>query len=86
VAAAKANPASKGTPVTYSGVRTVEAALVDAGLLAKRYSDGHFGTSTIAAYAAWQRRCGYTGKAADGIPGRASLERLGDKYGFKVTA
>ncbi|WP_086732662.1 N-acetylmuramoyl-L-alanine amidase [Streptomyces glaucescens] len=86
VAAAKANPASKGTPVTYSGVRTVEAALVDAGLLAKKYSDGHFGTSTIAAYAAWQKRCGYTGKAADGIPGRTSLERLGDKYGFKVVA
>jgi hypothetical protein len=86
VAAAKANPASKGTPVTYSGVRTVEAALVDAGLLAKKYSDGHFGTSTIAAYAAWQKRCGYTGKAADGIPGRTSLERLGDRYGFKVTA
>ena len=86
VAAAKANPAAKGTPVTYSGVRIVEAALVDAGLLAKKFSDGHFGTSTIAAYAAWQKRCGYTGKAADGIPGRASLERLGDKYGFKVTA
>lgn len=86
IAAARSNPAAKGTPVTYNGVRTVEAALVDAGLLAKKYSDGHFGTTTITAYAAWQRRCGYTGKAADGIPGRASLKRLGDKYGFRVTS
>jgi hypothetical protein len=86
VAAARSNPAAKGTPVTYSGVRTVEAALVNAGLLAKRYSDGHYGTTTITAYAAWQRRCGWRGNAADGIPGRASLERLGDKYGFNVVA
>jgi hypothetical protein len=86
VAAAKSNPAAKGTPVTYSGVKTVETALVDAGLLAKRYSDGHYGTTTLAAYAAWQKRCGYTGKDADGIPGRTSLERLGNKYGFTVVA
>jgi hypothetical protein len=86
VAAAKSNPAAKGTPVTYSGVKTVEAALVDAGLLAKRYSDGHYGTTTLTAYAAWQKHCGYTGKAADGIPGRDSLERLGRKYGFTVVA
>lgn len=89
VAAAKANPAAKGTPVTYSGVKTVETALVDAGLLAKKYSDGHFGSSTIEAYAAWQRsKAGgsHRGKAADGIPGRDSLTRLGDKYGFDVVA
>jgi hypothetical protein len=86
IAAARSNPAAKGQPVTYSGVRTVEAALVDAGLLSKRYSDGHWGTTTITAYAAWQRKLGYRGKDADGIPGRTSLERLGDKYGFKVTA
>jgi LysM repeat protein len=89
VAAAKNNPAAKGTPVTYSGVKTVETALVDAGLLAKKYSDGHYGSSTLEAYAKWQRsKAGgsYTGKAADGIPGRASLERLGKKYGFTVIA
>ncbi|MER6092463.1 N-acetylmuramoyl-L-alanine amidase [Streptomyces bluensis] len=86
IAAAKSNPATKGTPVTYAGVRTVEAALVDAGLLAKKYGDGHYGTTTVTAYAAWQKRCGYNGKAADGIPGRASLERLGAKYGFDVVA
>ncbi|WP_165906394.1 hypothetical protein [Streptomyces sp. Z26] len=29
VAAARSNPKAKGQPVTYSGVRTYEAALVD---------------------------------------------------------
>ncbi|MFJ8871099.1 N-acetylmuramoyl-L-alanine amidase [Streptomyces sp. NPDC102473] len=88
VAAARSNPAAKGTPVTYSGVKTVEAALVDAGLLAKRYSDGHFGSTTVTAYAAWQRSKaggGYRGTAADGIPGKASLTALGKKFGFTVT-
>ncbi|MEU2484113.1 N-acetylmuramoyl-L-alanine amidase [Streptomyces sp. NPDC012617] len=88
VAAARSNPAAAGTPVTYSGVKTVEAALVDAGLLAKRYSDGHFGTTTVTAYAAWQRsKAGgsYRGKDADGIPGKASLTALGKAHGFTVT-
>ncbi|MEU9495403.1 N-acetylmuramoyl-L-alanine amidase [Streptomyces sp. NPDC048215] len=89
VAAAKSNPAAQGTPVTYSGVKTVEAALVNAGLLAKRYSDGHFGTTTVSAYAAWQRsKAGgsYRGKDADGIPGKASLTALGKKHGFTVVS
>ena len=86
VAAAKSDPARSGTPVTYSGVRTVEAALVDAGLLAKLYSDGHFGSATVDAYAKWQRKLGYSGSAADGIPGKTSLKKLGDKYGFTVVA
>ncbi|MER6602598.1 N-acetylmuramoyl-L-alanine amidase [Streptomyces parvus] len=89
IAAARHNPAAKGTPVTYNGVRIVETALVDAGLLAKTYSDGHFGTTTVAAYSRWQKSKaggGYTGKAADGIPGKDSLTRLGKKYGFTVTA
>ncbi|MET7646338.1 N-acetylmuramoyl-L-alanine amidase [Streptomyces sp. NPDC005426] len=87
VAAARSNPKAAGTPVTYSGVRIVEAALVDAGLLAKRLSDGHFGTTTVTAYAAWQRSTAggnYRGKAADGIPGKASLTALGRAHGFTV--
>ncbi|MBJ6633375.1 N-acetylmuramoyl-L-alanine amidase [Streptomyces sp. I5] len=84
VAAARTNPRASGQPVTYSGVRTVEAALVDEGLLSKRYSDGHFGTTTIAAYSAWQRRLGYRGKDADGIPGKTSLVKLGQRHGFDV--
>ncbi|AVH57894.1 MULTISPECIES: N-acetylmuramoyl-L-alanine amidase [Streptomyces] len=86
VAAAKSDPARSGTPVTYSGVKTVEVALVDAGLLAKAYSDGHFGRATVEAYAKWQRHLGYSGTAADGIPGKTSLVRLGAKYGFAVVA
>lgn len=89
VAAARSNPQAKGTPVTYAGVRTVEAALVNAGLLEKPYSDGHFGKATVEAYARWQRsKAGgsYAGSAADGIPGMASLTRLGKKHGFTVVA
>ena len=86
VAAARSNPAAQGQPVTYAGVRTVEAALVDEGLLSKAYSDGHYGTTTVHAYAKWQRRCGYRGRDADGIPGKASLVKLGFKHGFKVVA
>jgi peptidoglycan hydrolase-like protein with peptidoglycan-binding domain len=86
VAAARRDPAAKGTPVTYAGARTVEAALVDEGLLARQRLDGHFGKDTLAAYAAWQRRLGYTGAAADGIPGRTSLTRLGARHGFQVVA
>ncbi|MFD5577291.1 N-acetylmuramoyl-L-alanine amidase [Streptomyces pseudogriseolus] len=84
VAAARANPRATGQPVTYAGVRTVEAALVDEGLLAKRYSDGHYGTTTISAYSAWQRRLSYRGKDADGIPGKTSLVKLGQRHGFDV--
>ncbi|MEU1293070.1 N-acetylmuramoyl-L-alanine amidase [Streptomyces sp. NPDC005840] len=86
VAAAKSDPKRAGTPVTYSGVTTVEAALVNAGHLAKAYLDGHFGTATVQAYAAWQRHLGYSGSAADGIPGKTSLKKLGDRYGFTVTS
>ncbi|NYV73174.1 N-acetylmuramoyl-L-alanine amidase [Streptomyces sp. UH6] len=84
VTAARRDPAASGTPVSYSGARTVEDALVRAGLLKRAYADGHFGTRTVAAYAAWQRRCGYTGKDADGIPGKTTLRRLGERYGFDV--
>lgn len=88
VAAAKADPrAAQGHQTYAAGVRTVEAALVTEGVLGKTYaSDGSFGSVTVAAYAAWQRRLGYTGADADGIPGSASLKALGKKHGFTVTA
>jgi murein DD-endopeptidase MepM/ murein hydrolase activator NlpD len=38
---------------------------------------GYFGSMTRRAYKKWQERIGYSGKGADGIPGRRSLERLG---------
>ncbi|URN11383.1 LysM peptidoglycan-binding domain-containing protein [Streptomyces radiopugnans] len=83
-AAARTDPPSSGQRVTYSGVRIVEDALVKEGLLARSLADGHFGTATLTAYSRWQQRLGYRGADADGIPGRTSLERLGDKHGFTV--
>ena len=38
---------------------------------------GFFGPLTQKAYANWQRRLGYTGTDADGVPGHHSLQRLG---------
>lgn len=84
VRAARNDPAKHGTPVSYAGVKTVEKALVAEGLLAESLADGHFGTATVQAYAAWQRRCGFTGDDANGIPGERSLAELGAKHGFKA--
>ncbi|MEW1719769.1 peptidoglycan-binding protein [Streptomyces sp. NPDC093109] len=86
ITAARTDPPKAGTPVSYAGVRTVEAALAAEGLLARDLVDGHFGTATVRAYAALQRRYGYTGAAADGIPGRASLTKLAAARGFTVTS
>ncbi|MEW2487204.1 peptidoglycan-binding protein [Streptomyces sp. NPDC048411] len=36
-----------------------------------------WGEADVLSYAAWQRRLGYVGAAADGVPGRASWDRLG---------
>jgi hypothetical protein len=35
-----------------------------------------WGSGDVASYAAWQRKLGYTGTAADGIPGSASWSKL----------
>jgi hypothetical protein len=89
IEAARTNPAMAGRPVTYSGVRTYEAALVDEGLLASPYGDGHFGTTTIEATSLWQERLGLRGRAlgqpADGIPGSYSAGELGRRHGFDLT-
>lgn len=89
VEAAKTDPGAKQGHVTYmAGTNLTEAALAELGYLAKTYAgDGSFGTTTIAAYAKWQRHLGYTGAEADGIPGKISLGRLGDRTGlFTVVA
>lgn len=87
VYAAKHDPAAAQGHTTYrSEVLLVEKALQAEGLLASQWVDGSFGTKTITAYAALQRRYGYSASDADGIPGRASLTRLGDKHGFTVTS
>lgn len=46
--------------------------------------DGNFGAQTMAAYAHWQRRLGFSGLDASGIPGEASLKRLAGRR-FAVT-
>lgn len=86
--AARRDPkAAQGKTTHAADVKIVEAALKAEGLLSSKYAaDGSFGTLTVTAYAKWQRKCGYTGSAADGIPGKASLEKLGAKHGFKVKA
>ncbi|MCP9209669.1 N-acetylmuramoyl-L-alanine amidase [Streptomyces sp. NEAU-Y11] len=90
IEAARTNPKMPGRPVTYSGVLIVETALVDEGLLEKKYRDGHYGTTTISAMSSWQEECGFHGREpgqpADGIPGMTSLTKLGNKHGFTVVA
>lgn len=88
IAAAKADPGRKQGGTTSGAaddVKLVESALRIEGLLSAKYAgDGSFGSLTVEAYAAWQRKCGYRGKDADGIPGKASLQKLGAKHGFNV--
>jgi LysM repeat protein len=88
IAAARRDPGlTQGGTTHAADVRIVEAALKAEGLLAAGYAgDGSYGSTTVAAYKAWQKACGYTGSAADGIPGMTSLEKLGTKRGFKVKA
>lgn len=89
IKAAKNDPDRKQggtTPGAVDDVKVVENALQRAGLLAKKYSvDGSFGSSSVAAYRKWQKKLGYKGKDADGIPGKDSLTKLGKKYGFQVS-
>ncbi|MER7755850.1 peptidoglycan-binding protein [Kitasatospora sp. NPDC097643] len=86
VAAARTDPGAEQGHRTYgSEAAIVEQALADEGLLEQRWVDGSFGSRTVAAYAAWQRRCGYSDSDADGIPGPESLHRLGAARGFTVT-
>lgn len=89
IRAAKRDPALPGTPQTSpADVRTVETALLAERLFTepKFAHDGSFGTVTKDAYTKWQKRLGFTGADADGIPGTQSLTALGRKHGFRVVA
>jgi hypothetical protein len=87
IAAARKDPGAAQGHTTYRAeVLVVEKALDAEGLLASKYVDGSFGTKSVAAYAALQRRYGYSGTDANGIPGKISLTRLGTKHGFTVTS
>ncbi len=89
VYAARYDPAAAQGHTSYKGeALIVEKALKAEGLLASQYVDGSFGTKSVEAYARWQRSPaggGYTGSAADGIPGKASLKLLAARHGFTVT-
>ncbi|MFI2184626.1 N-acetylmuramoyl-L-alanine amidase [Streptomyces sioyaensis] len=86
IAAARRDPSAPQGHTTYKDeVLLVERALADEGLLSKAYVDGSFGTRTVSAYGALQRRYGYSGTDANGIPGLTSLTRLGKAHGFTVT-
>ncbi|WFF04620.1 peptidoglycan-binding domain-containing protein [Micromonospora sp. WMMD1076] len=81
IKAAQIDPRRADTALTAGArdsVLEVERALQARGLLSATYVDGHFGTSTIAAYAAYQRSLGYTGLDATGLPGPTSLRLLGE--------
>lgn len=85
LAAARYDAKAKGTPTEHKvDVLPVERALVAEKLLDAKYADGSFGTLTITSYAAWQHKLGYKGADANGIPGAASLAKLGAKHGFTV--
>ncbi|MGW7197212.1 N-acetylmuramoyl-L-alanine amidase [Streptomyces chryseus] len=86
IKAAKTDPPKKGTPVSYKGVETVEDALVAERLLDRDLADGHFGRATLTAYGRWQRKCGYSGAAANGVPGPQSLDMLARRHGFDAAA
>ncbi|HWM03959.1 MAG TPA: peptidoglycan-binding protein [Actinophytocola sp.] len=85
--ACQVDPPKSGTgttPGAAAHVLAVEEALRAKGLLAAAQTDGHYGTSTLDAYAAWQRSLGFEGIDANGVPGRTSLTQLGSGR-FDVT-
>ncbi|WP_018157468.1 hypothetical protein [Demetria terragena] len=80
VLAAQWDPAKAGSSIVDGAgpsVKAVEQKLAAKKLLDSKYVDGHFGTTTITAYAKWQKSLGYSGLAASGLPGKTSLEKLG---------
>lgn len=77
-------PGNGTTPDGADDVKRVQQALRGKGY--KVTVDGNFGGETFAAYAQWQRRLGYSGLDANGLPGQTSLERLGLTTTNKVTS
>lgn len=71
-------------PLHPRAVGYVERALVAERLLSPSHVNGRFGVRKRWAYAAWQKRLGFSGSDANGVPGRISLTKLGQRHGFKV--
>ena len=62
--------------------QTDDVQLVQSALNVK--TTGKWDATTTTAYKQWQESLGFKGKDADGKPGKTSLIRLGNKYGFTV--
>ncbi|MFI6735800.1 peptidoglycan-binding protein [Nonomuraea sp. NPDC050451] len=77
-------PDSALTPGAKASVLLVEQALRDRHFLDAKWVDGYFGTTTVAAYANYQKSLGLSGLDANGLPGKTSLTKLGTGR-FKVT-
>jgi hypothetical protein len=56
-------------------VKLVQSALRSKGI--STAVDGWYGNGTTSAYSTWQRRLGYSGLGANGLPGPTSLTKLG---------
>lgn len=79
-------PGAQGFASHKADVLPVEQALAQLHFLDPKYVDGSYGSLTIAAYKRYQESLHYSGNDADGIPGQASLTRLGSQTGlFTVT-
>jgi peptidoglycan hydrolase-like protein with peptidoglycan-binding domain len=61
-------PSGSTTAGARKSVARVQRGLIRKGLLARGLADGSFGPVTMHAYAAWQRRLGYSGLAPDTGP------------------
>ncbi|MBT2231918.1 peptidoglycan-binding protein [Nonomuraea sp. NEAU-A123] len=77
-------PDSTLTPGAKASVLLVEQALRDRQLLDAKWVDGYFGSTTVTAFAKYQKSLGLTGLDANGLPGKTSLTKLGTGR-FKVT-
>jgi hypothetical protein len=83
ISAAKSDPKLAQGKSTYpQDTKIVEDALRKEGLLKISLLDGAFGTSTVTAYAAWQKKCKVT--PANGIPDAVSLKKLGASHTFDI--
>lgn len=77
---ADSNPTGRVNYGDPAGSLALEQALADLGYDPGPI-DGSLGTSFKRAYARWQQSLGYSGKNADGVPGRDSLTELGRRTG-----
>ena len=75
--AAQLEPACGQTAALSDNSSTilVQQALTASGI--KTAADGWYGNGTTASYRTWQRKLGYSGIDANGLPGVASLTKLG---------